>query len=242
MFSSILLTISPWKRKKNIMKETFLLELAWRLSCVWDTWASTSMARYWNMSCRSRMLRSSFRISSCRDSISFRACFVAFASLKICEPQKWEINTGKNGAGVFGLEEGCTKRGSSRDNYTDTKVHFLTKSAVQLEQSRGDNRANRSWHAFEWWKTTAAFPGRQLSLLYSHSAWKRPSGLLQASFPALRLSRLCRLGIESAYQSIKAKSSQVRRPPWMQRSSLILSCLCILSTLRSLYCAWMVLQ
>lgn len=50
------------------------------------TWASTSMARYWNMSCRSLMLLSSFRISSCRDSISFRACFVALASIRICTP------------------------------------------------------------------------------------------------------------------------------------------------------------
>lgn len=48
------------------------------------TWASTSMARYWNMSCRSLILFSSFRISSCRDSISFSACFVALASIRIC--------------------------------------------------------------------------------------------------------------------------------------------------------------
>lgn len=58
----------------------------WRLHTVigaWFTWASTSMARYWNMSWRSLMLLSSFRISSCRDSISLRACLVALASLMI---------------------------------------------------------------------------------------------------------------------------------------------------------------
>lgn len=44
------------------------------------------------MSCRSLMLFSSFRISSCRVSISFRACFVALASIRIWEPRHRHIS------------------------------------------------------------------------------------------------------------------------------------------------------
>lgn len=78
-----------------------LHRLHWR--CV--TWASTSMARYWNMSCSSLMLLSSFRISSCRDSISFRACLVALVSLRIWTPyllgKSWTAEPGTTFQGVI---------------------------------------------------------------------------------------------------------------------------------------------
>lgn len=71
-----------------------MLRRSSNISSIWGafssgcfTWASTSMARYKNMSYRSLTLLSSFRISSCRDSISFSACLVAFASIRIWLPQ-----------------------------------------------------------------------------------------------------------------------------------------------------------
>lgn len=74
--------------------QTWKLRRSSNISTIWSvfssgcfTWASTSMARYRNISCRSLMLLSSFRISSCRDSISFSACLVALASIRIWLPQ-----------------------------------------------------------------------------------------------------------------------------------------------------------
>lgn len=87
----------PLQEAKNTTVRTMCVKLErfvqkpWFLF-VFFTWASTSMARYWNMSCRSLMLFSSFRISSCRDSISFSACFVALASIRICrDKSRWTM-------------------------------------------------------------------------------------------------------------------------------------------------------
>lgn len=66
-------------------------EISKRSSVLGFTWASTSMARYWNMSWRSLMLLSSFRISSRRDPISLRACLVALSSIRIWIPNNRHV-------------------------------------------------------------------------------------------------------------------------------------------------------
>lgn len=243
-------------RHKNAMMETYRMEPAWRPVGVCDTWASTSMARYWNMSWRSLTLRSSFRISSCRDSISFRACLVAFASFKICEPQKGPISKGKNPTelGVWaniplrkaalsmGLHASATVTLKSvsyqiccpvraiREVTREQTYHDMFLSDGKQLQRFHDDTSRTSTHILSENIRLAVLKHR-VQFLFCHvcAGWGQNQSNSESHFH-------------------KSTGEEILRRPWTptdglgQESSLILSCLCILSTLRSLYLAWMVLQ